>query len=101
MPALVIPELYKIFLNNIKNSKNINELYEKTKYIYNINIEEEIANLNKDLHPNISGLIFICKCNYVYKLWQMIFNKHKYYHYHYPDKKTIATINENIISCNI
>lgn len=101
MPTLVIPELYKIFLSNIKNSKNINELYEKTKYVYNINIDEEIRNLNKDLCPNVSGLIFICKCNYVYKLWQLIFNKHKFYYHHYPDKKRIATINENIISNNI
>ena len=96
--VLVIPELYKLFLSNIKKSKNINDLYEKRKYVYNINIEDEICNINKDLCPNISGLIFICKCNYVYKLWQLIFNNNIFYYRNYPDKKIIAIINENIIS---
>ena len=72
MGVLVIPELYKIFLSSIKNSKTIYDTYEKTKYIYKIDMEEELRYLSKDLCPNVSGLIFICKCNYVYKLWRLI-----------------------------
>ena len=94
MSSLVIPELYKIFLTNIKNSKKINDLYEKTKYTYIYDINYELNYLSKDLCPNISGLIFICKCNYVYKLWRMIFNNNSYY---YPEKG-IKKINEYIIS---
>jgi hypothetical protein len=97
MSSLVIPELYKIFLSNIKNSKKIYELYEKTKYVYSIDMKEELNYLSKDLCSNISGLIFICKCNYVYKLWRMIFNNNKYYYHYYPEKG-IKKINEYIIS---
>ena len=97
MDYLVIPELYKKFLSNIKNSKNIYDLYEKTKYVYSIDMEEELIYLNKDLCPNVSGLIFICKCNYVYKLWRLIFNNN-IYHTYYPEKKTINKISENIIA---
>lgn len=97
MDHLVIPELYKKFLSNIKNSKNIYDLYEKTKYIYSIDMEDELIYLNKDLCPNVSGLIFICKCNYVYKLWRLIFNNNIYHNY-YPDKKAINKISENIIA---
>lgn len=97
MSSLVIPELYKIFLSNIKNSKKIYELYEKTKYVYSIDMKEELNYISKDLCSNISGLIFICKCNYVYKLWRMIFNNNKYYYHYYPEKG-IKKINEYIIS---
>lgn len=97
MRLLVIPELYKVFLSSIKNSKPIYDIYEKTKYIYSIDMDEELRNLNKDLWPNISGLIFICKCNYVYKLWRLIFNNNKFYYHYYPEKKFINKINENII----
>ena len=97
MSSLVIPELYKIFLSNIKNSKKIYDLYEKTKYVYSIDMKEELNYLSKDLCSNISGLIFICKCNYVYKLWRMIFNNNKYYYHHYPEKG-IKKINDYIIS---
>jgi hypothetical protein len=98
MPYLVIPELYKIFLDNIKKSKTIYEMYERTKYLYSIDIKEELGSINKDLCPNISGLIFICKCNYVEKLWRKIFSNNHFCHY-YPEKKVIAKINEHIISC--
>jgi|UniRef100_A0A6C0LWW2 hypothetical protein len=97
MSSLVIPELYKIFLSNIKNSKKIYDLYEKTKYVYSIEMKEELNYLSKDLCSNISGLIFICKCNYVYKLWRMIFNNNKHYYHYYPEKE-IKKINEYIIS---
>jgi len=97
IPSLVIPELYKIFLSNIKNSKKIYDLYEKTKYVYSIEMKEELNYLSKDLCSNISGLIFICKCNYVYKLWRMIFNNNKHYYHYYPEKG-IKKINEYIIS---
>jgi hypothetical protein len=97
MDYLVIPELYKKFLSNIKNSKNIYNLYEKTKYVYSIDIDEELNCLNKELCPNATGLIFIFKCNYVYKLWRLIFNNNIYNNY-YPEKKTINKINENIIA---
>ena len=96
MPSLVIPELYKIFLSNIKNSKKIFDLYEKTKYVYSIDMKEELNYISKDLCPNISGLIFVCKCNYVYKLWRMIFNNNKYYYHYYPEKG-IKKINDYII----
>jgi hypothetical protein len=98
IPSLVIPELYKIFLDNIKKSKTIYEMYERTKYLYSVDIKEEIGIINKDLCPNISGLIFICKCNYVEKLWRKIFSNNHFCHY-YPEKKVIAKIHENIISC--
>ena len=97
MSSLVIPELYKIFLSNIKNSNKIYELYEKTKYVYSIEMKEELNYLSKDLCCNISGLIFICKCNYVYKLWRMIFNNNKHYYHYYPEKG-IKKINDYIIS---
>lgn len=97
MSSLVIPELYKIFLSNIKNSKKIYDLYEKTKYVYSIDMKEELNYISKDLCPNISGLIFVCKCNYVYKLWRMIFNNNKYYYHYYPEKG-IKKINDYIIS---
>jgi len=40
MPFMVIPELYKIFLDNIKNSKIIYDMYERTKYLYSVDIKE-------------------------------------------------------------
>jgi hypothetical protein len=98
MPNLVIPELYKTFLANIKNSKSISDLYEKNKDIYGLDVEVELRYLSKDLSPNISGLEFICRCNYVYNLWQLIFTNNKHYYNHYPDKKIIAKINKDIIT---
>ena len=98
MSVLVIPELYKVFLNSIKNSKTIYEIYEKTKYIYCIDMEEELRYLCKNLCPNVSGLIFICKCNYVYKLWRLIFNTNKFYYHYYPEKRIVNKIRENIIA---
>ena len=95
MSSLIIPELYKKFLSNIKTSKYIYDIYEKTKYRYSIDLNNELRYLNKELCPNISGLVFICKCNYISKLWRMIFNNN-YYHY-YPEKG-INKINEYIIS---
>jgi hypothetical protein len=95
MSSLIIPELYKKFLSNIKTSKYIYDIYEKTKYRYSIDLNNELRYLNKELCPNISGLVFICKCNYISKLWRMIFNNN-YYHY-YPEK-VINKINEYIIS---
>ena len=97
MPSLVIPELYKIFLNNIKKSKSIYDIFERTKYLYSVDIKEELSHINEDLCPNISGLIFICKCNYVDKLWQIIF-KNTHFNHYYPEKKIINKINEHIIS---
>ena len=95
MSSLVIPELYKVFLNNIKKSKNIYDIFERSKYLYSVDVKEELNYINKDLCPNIAGLICICKCNYVDKLWRMIFSNNHYYHY-YPEKKVIAKIYENI-----
>jgi hypothetical protein len=97
MASLVIPELYKVFLLNIKSSKKIYELYEKSKYQYTVDIKEELNNLHKELRPNMSGLLFICKCNYVHRLWRMIFNTTNHYHLYYPEKRSITTITENII----
>jgi hypothetical protein len=97
MSSLVIPELYKVFLNNIKKSKNIYDIFERSKYLYSVDVKEELNYINKDLCPNIAGLIFICKCNYVDKLWRMIFSNNHYYHY-YPEKKVIAKIYEYIVS---
>ena len=98
MCLLVIPELYKVFLSSIKNSKTIYDIYEKTKYIYNIDMDEELRNLCKDLCPNVSGLIFICKCNYVYKLWRLIFNNNKFYYHYYPEKIIVNKIRDYIIT---
>jgi len=95
MQSLIIPELYKTFLSNIKKSKYIYDLYEKTKYLYSVDLNNELRYLSKDLRHNISGLVFICKCNYVSKLWRMIFNN--YYYYYYPEK-VINKINEYIIN---
>jgi hypothetical protein len=97
MSSLVIPELYKVFLNNIKKSKNIYDIFERSKYLYSVDVKEELNYINKDLCPNIAGLIFICKCNYVDKLWRMIFSNNHYYHY-YPEKKVIDKIYEYIVS---
>jgi hypothetical protein len=98
MSNLVIPELYKTFLANIKNSKSISYLYEKNKDIYGLDMEVELRYLSKDLSPNISGLEFICRCNYVYNLWQLIFTNNKHYYNHYPDKKIITKIKRDIIT---
>ena len=98
MSSLVIPELYKTFLANIKNSKIISELYENHKSAYGLDMEVELKYLSKDLCVNISGLEFICKCNYVYNLWHILFNNNKHYYNHYPDKKIIAKINKDIIT---
>lgn len=98
MSSLVIPELYKTFLANIKNSKRISELYENHKSAYGLDVEVELKYLSKDLCPNISGIEFICRCNYVYNLWQLLFNNNKHYYNHYPDKKIIAKINKDIIT---
>ena len=98
MSVLVIPELYKVFLNSIKNSKTIYDTYEKTKYIYCIDMDDELRYLNKDLCPNVSGLIFICKCNYVYKLWRLIFNSNKFFYHYYPEKRIVNKIREDIIA---
>lgn len=98
MPSLFIPELYKTFLENIKKSKSIYDLYEKNKDIYGLDMEVDFRYLSKDLNPNISGLEFICRCNYVYNLWQLIFTNNKHYYNHYPDKKIIAKINKDIIT---
>jgi hypothetical protein len=100
MKSLVIPELYKTFLKNIKNSKNIYDLYEKTKYSYTFDMNEAIRDIQKDLYPNMSGLLFICKCNYVHTLWRTLFNNANYYYY-YPDKKVISRINESILRNHI
>jgi hypothetical protein len=98
LPRLAIPELYKPFLANIKNSKSIYYLYEKNKYTYAFDMDVELRYLSKDLCPNISGLEFICRCNYVYNLWQLIFTNNKHYYNHYPDKKIITKINKDIIT---
>ena len=98
MPSLFIPELYKTFLENIKKSKSIYDLYEKNKDIYGLDMEVDFRYLSKDLTPNISGLEFICRCNYVYNLWHILFNNNKHYYNHYPDKKIIAKINKDIIT---
>lgn len=95
-PSLVIPELYKVFLNNIKNSKNIYDIFERSKYLYSVDVKEELNYINKDLCPNIAGLIYICKCNYVDKLWRMIFSNNHYHHY-YPEKRVVAKIYECIV----
>jgi len=100
MKFLVIPELYKTFLKNIKNSKDIYNLYEKTKYSYTFDMNEAIRDIQKDLYPNMSGLLFICKCNYVHTLWRTLFNNANYYYY-YPDKKVISRINESILRNHI
>ena len=100
MPLLVVPELYKVFLNNIKKSKSVYDMYERTKYLYSIDMKEELGYINKSLCPNISGLIFICKCNYVDNLWRMIFSDNHFIHY-YPDKRAITKISEHIISTHI
>jgi hypothetical protein len=97
--SLVIPELYKVFLNNIKKSKNIYDIFERSKYLYSVDVKEELNYINKNLCPNIAGLIFICKCNYVDKLWRMIFSNNHYYHY-YPEKKVIDKIYNNIARKN-
>jgi hypothetical protein len=101
MKSLVIPELYKTFLKNIKNSKDIYNLYEKTKYSYIFDMNEAIRDIQKDLYPNMSGLLFICKCNYVHTLWRTLFNNANHYYYYYPDKKVISRINDSILRNHI
>jgi hypothetical protein len=98
MLYLATPKLYKIFLDKIKKSKTIYEMYERTKYLYSVDIKEELGIINKELCPNISGLIFICKCNYVEKLWRKIFSN-THFCYYYPEKKVIVKIHQHIISC--
>jgi hypothetical protein len=97
MASLTIPELYKVFLRNIKSSSKIYKLYEKIKYQFTVDIKEELNSLNKELHPNMSGLIFIFKCNYVYRLWRMIFNTTNHYYLYYPEKRCITIMTQNII----
>lgn len=101
MKYLAIPELYKTFLDNIKKSKDIYNVYEKTKYSYAFIMKEELCDINKDLCPTLSGLQFICKCNYVYNLWRKIFNSTSHYYYYYPEKKVILRINESILRYHI
>jgi len=101
MKSLVIPELYKTFLKNIKNSNDIYNLYEKTKYSYTFDMNEAIRDIQKDLYPNMSGLLFICKCNYVHTLWRTLFNNANHYYYYYPDKKVISRINDSILRNHI
>jgi hypothetical protein len=97
MASLTIPELYKVFLRNIKSSSKIYKLYEKIKYQFTVDIKEELNSLNKELRPNMSGLIFIFKCNYVYRLWRMIFNTTNHYYLYYPEKRCITIMTQNII----
>jgi len=101
MKSLVIPELYKTFLKNIKKSNDIYNLYEKTKYSYTFDMNEAIRDIQKDLYPNMSGLLFICKCNYVHTLWRTLFNNANHYYYYYPDKKVISRINDSILRNHI
>lgn len=97
MKSLVIPELYKTFLDNIKKSKNMYNVYEKTKYSYTFDMKEEMRHLQCGLCPNRSGLLFVLRCNYVNSLWRMIFNNTNHYYYYYPEKKSISRIHESII----
>jgi hypothetical protein len=101
MKYLAIPELYKPFLHNIKKSKEIYDVYEKTKYSYTFIMKEELCDINKDLCPTLSGLQFICKCNYIYNLWRKIFNSTSHYYYYYPEKKVISRIRESILRHHI
>jgi hypothetical protein len=97
MESLVIPQLYKVFLENIKNSKSIYNLYEKTKYLYSLDTRDEVSNISKDICPNIDGVIVICRCNYVKRLWRLIFNNANHHLYNYPEKRVIAKITDDII----